>query len=364
MKVLISGYYGFGNMGDEAILKSIITSLRKVDPSIEITVLSGDESHTKSTYNVDAINRYNIVKIYMELLKSDGLISGGGSLLQDVTSSRPVIYYTSIIKLAKLAKKPVFIYAQGVGPINDKKNQKIASKYINKADYITLRDQDSIDFVKSIGVNKNIDLVSDPVMGFSIDNYESQIYNEYEKRNYITVSVRDWSKATVDYLKNTAIACDEIARNGIDVVFMPMHGKEDYGISQNVIDMMKENAEIFPYETSIEEKIQCIKNSKLMIGMRLHALIFAATVNTPMIGISYDPKIDSFLDSVNQSCIGQVYKEWNPLELSNVALDIINNPNIKRKMLLEKSNILKASSEKTAKLAVELFKNKGVMKNV
>ena len=83
MRVLISGYYGFHNIGDEAILKSIITALRQEKPDIEITVLSNDVEHTKNTYNVDAINRWNIAKIYLELLKSDGLISGGGSLLQE-----------------------------------------------------------------------------------------------------------------------------------------------------------------------------------------------------------------------------------------------------------------------------------------
>ena len=118
MRVLISGYYGFHNIGDEAILKSIITALRQEKPDIKITVLSNDIEHTKNTYNVDAINRWNVAKIYLELLKSDGLISGGGSLLQDVTSSRPITYYTAIMKLAKLARKPVFIYAQGVGPIS------------------------------------------------------------------------------------------------------------------------------------------------------------------------------------------------------------------------------------------------------
>lgn len=362
MRVLISGYYGFNNMGDEAILKSIITSLRSVDPSIEITVLSGNVSHTKSTYNVNAINRWNLAKIYIELMKSDGLISGGGSLLQDATSSRPIIYYTSIIGLAKLARKPVFIYAQGIGPISSDKNKKIASKYLNKANYITLRDKESIDFAKSIGVSKNIDLVADPVMGFSIDGYESPICNEYKSRNYITVSVRDWDKATVDYLKNTALACDEIAKSGIDVVFIPMHGEDDYKTSQQVIDMMKEKAHIFEYDTSIEEKILCIKYSKLMIGMRLHALIFAATVKTPMIGISYDPKIDSFLSSVKQPCIGQVYKDWNPKKLADTALEIIYNPKEEIDMLQKKSDELKDSSIQTAKLSVELFKNKGVVK--
>lgn len=356
MRVLISGYYGFHNIGDEAILKSIITALRQEKPDIKITVLSNDIEHTKNTYNVDAINRWNVAKIYLELLKSDGLISGGGSLLQDVTSSRPITYYTAIMKLAKLARKPVFIYAQGVGPISEDKNKKAVKKILNRVNYITLRDKESLDLVKSIGVTKEIDIVPDPVMGFSIDGFESNICDKYNGLKYITVSVRDWEKATTNFLEKIAKSCDEIVASGTSVVFIPMHGEHDYKTSKKVVNMMTEKADIFDYNASIEEKILCIKNSKLMIGMRLHALIFAATVNIPMIGISYDPKIDSFLDIVNQPCIGSVDDNWNSNDLSNRAIRIINNSlQIQTNLKINVDRLVR-ESRITSKKAIEIFR--------
>ena len=355
MRVLISGYYGFHNIGDEAILKSIIIALRQEKPDIKITVLSNDVEHTKKTYNVDAINRWNIGKIYLELLKSDGLISGGGSLLQDVTSSRPIIYYTLIMKLAKLARKPVFIYAQGVGPISEDKNKKAVKRILNKVNYITLRDKESLDLVKSIGVTKDIEIVPDPVMGFSIEEFESNICDKYNGLKYITVSVRDWEKATTNFLEKIAKSCDEIIASGTSVVFIPMHGEHDYKTSKKVVDMMTEKADIFDYSASIEEKILCIKNSELMIGMRLHALIFAATVNTPMIGISYDPKIDSFLDIVNQPCIGSVDDDWTPNDLSNKAIRIINDTLQIQTNLKINADRLVNESRITSKKAIEIF---------
>ena len=355
MRVLISGYYGFHSVGDEAILKSIIIALRQEKPDIKITVLSNDVEHTKKTYNVDAINRWNIGKIYLELLKSDGLISGGGSLLQDVTSSRPITYYIAIMKLAKLARKPVFIYAQGVGPISEDKNKKAVKKILNKVNYITLRDKESLDLVKSIGVTKDIEIVPDPVMGFSIEGFESNICDKYNGLKYITVSVRDWEKATTNFLEKIAKSCDEIISSGTSVVFIPMHGEHDYKTSKKVVDMMIEKADIFDYNASIEEKILCIKNSELMIGMRLHALIFAATVNTPMIGISYDPKIDSFLDIVNQPCIGSVDDDWTPNDLSNKAIRIINDSLQIQTNLKINADRLVNESRITSKKAIEIF---------
>lgn len=355
MRLVISGYYGYHNIGDEAILKSIINSLRVQDPDIKITVLSNDIEHTKKTYNVDAINRWNLPKIYSELTKSDGLISGGGSLLQDATSARPITYYTSIIGLAKMARKPVFIYAQGVGPIDRDFNKKIAGYFLNKSNFITLRDNESLELVRSIGVDKNIDIVPDPVMGFSIEGFDSNICDKYKGRNFVTISVRDWSKAKTDFLGKVAKSCDIIAKSGVEIVFVPMHGEHDEKISKDVVNMMKEKAEVFPGNATIEEKILCIKLSKLIIGMRLHALIFAATVNTPMIGISYDPKIDSFLNLVNQPCIGSVDEEWNPEDLADKANYILENHKLMIEELENNSKKLKDSAMETAKKAIVLF---------
>ena len=358
MKVLISGYYGFYNIGDEAILKSIIEALRNEDPKIDIVVLSNDVEYTKSTYKVNAINRWKLNDIYKELLKCDGFISGGGSLFQDVTSSRSILYYTSIIWLAKFAKKPIFIYAQGIGPIDKKNNRKIVGRLFNKVDYITLRDKESKLLLNDIGVRKDIDIVPDPVMGFNIENYEFKLPEYYTNDDYITVSIRDWKKNNSEFQKNIALTCDKIIESGINVVFIPMHGEHDEKISIEVANMMKYNAKVLSKNLTMEEKMMYIKESKLMIGMRLHALIFAATVGTPMIGISYDPKIDSYLKLIEQPSIGNVEIEWSPLELTNMVLDIISNYDNEKIILENKTHKLKSLAPYTAKKALETFKRK------
>ena len=358
MKVLISGYYGFYNIGDEAILKSIIEALRNEDPNIDIVVLSNDVEYTKNTYKVNAINRWKLNEIYKELLKCDGLISGGGSLFQDVTSSRSIFYYIGIMWLAKLAKKPIFIYAQGVGPIEKKNNRKIVGRFFNKVDYITLRDKESKLLLNDIGVRKDIDIVPDPVMGFNIENYEFKLPEYYTNDDYITVSIRDWKKNNSEFQKNIALTCDKIIESGINVVFIPMHGEHDEKISIEVANMMKYNAKVLSKNLTMEEKMMYIKESKLMIGMRLHALIFAATVGTPMIGISYDPKIDSYLKLIEQPSIGNVEIEWSPLELTNMVLDIISNYDNEKIILENKTHKLKSLAPYTAKKALETFKRK------
>ena len=195
-------------------------------------------------------------------------------------------------------------------------------------------------------------------MGFNIDNFEFKIPKYYIDSDYVTISIRDWKKNNHEFLKNIADTCDKIVENGIDVVFIPMHGEHDEKISIEVANMMKYNAKVISKNLTMEEKMMYIKGSKLMIGMRLHALIFAATVGTPMIGISYDPKIDSYLNLIEQPSIGNVDTEWSPLELTNMALDIISNYDIEKIILGKKTFKLKSLAPDTAKKALETFRRK------
>ncbi|WP_373598489.1 polysaccharide pyruvyl transferase CsaB [Paraclostridium bifermentans] len=352
MRILISGYYGFDNSGDEAILKSIISDLREINSKIDIVVLSNDIEYTERRYKVKAVDRWNIFRIYKELKNCDGLISGGGSLLQDVTSLRSIIYYTSIIRIAKVLKIPTFIYAQGIGPINKSSSKKRVKKALDKVDYITLRDKESLELLRYIGVNKDVDIVPDPVMGLNIDDIH---ISKLDLDEYITVSVRTWKNSNIDFAKKIAKACDEISLLNKKIVFVPMQGKNDYNESCKIVDFMEQDAIVADYNMTIEEKIMLIKNSKLMIGMRLHSLIFAAISNTPMIGISYDPKVESFLKLINQKCIGRVDEDWKYEELLELSKYVFKNETSIKKDLEIYSNKLKNDSKETARRAINIF---------
>ena len=116
-KILISGYYGFSNAGDEAMLTAIVTSLKQQAPQVELTVISGHPEVTARLHPVKAIHRFNLWGILRAMAGTDLLLSGGGSLLQNVTSRMSLYYYLSIIGLAGLLGKKIMLFAQGIGPI-------------------------------------------------------------------------------------------------------------------------------------------------------------------------------------------------------------------------------------------------------
>ncbi len=164
-EIVISGYYGFGNAGDEAMLAAMIEVLTELEPNIGITVLSGNPEDTRRRHGVAAVYRLNYPEIIKVLAKSHLLISGGGSLLQDVTSERSLYYYLSIMMLAKKLGTPVMLYAQGIGPVRGSLARG-AMRYIgNMVDLITVRDEGSRDELKRLKVTRPpIHVTADPVL--------------------------------------------------------------------------------------------------------------------------------------------------------------------------------------------------------
>ena len=155
-KICISGYYGFDNFGDEIILKILTENIKKFNFDTEITVFSVSPEKTSKNLKVKSIHSFSLLKILKTLISSDILISGGGSLLQDSTSAKSLIYYLLIIFLAEIFRKKVIIFAQGIGPINNKILFNITMNLLKNAYYITLRDTNSLNILKTSGINAKI----------------------------------------------------------------------------------------------------------------------------------------------------------------------------------------------------------------
>ncbi|WP_145334474.1 polysaccharide pyruvyl transferase CsaB [Paenibacillus xylanexedens] len=316
-KLVISGYYGFRNSGDEAVLKSILTALQeesqRSNVTIEPIVLSIDPEWTTSMYGVRAVHRMKLKEVREALKESDGLISGGGSLLQDATGLKSIPYYLGVIKLAQWLKKPTFIYAQGIGPVHRKIFNPMIKSVFKSCTYVSVRDEQSADYLRRLGLKWNqIHVVPDPVMGLPLPDTASPVREEadtsiaegqsdHAKLPVIGVSVRFWES---DRKELTAIAAGLkklVAKKAVHLRFMPFHLPDDVQASRFIMEMLGDvtvkGSEISITEdvTDPQQMLEEVSRCDLMIGMRLHSLIYAASQYVPPVGISYDPKIDQFL---------------------------------------------------------------------
>lgn len=357
MHIVLSGYYGFDNVGDEAILLSILTALRKEQPDVAITVLSNNPDVTAKTYGVAAVNRWKLGEVSKALKSADGLISGGGSLLQDQTGMKTIPYYCLVMRIAKFHKTPVFVYAQGMGPINHPLSRKLTKFTLNRVDRITLRDEASIELLEEIGVGQAMKLVPDPVIGLDSSAFRSEwLERQAYTDGYISVSVRDWP-SDVDFMRKIADGLDLLAEAGHQIVFVPMHDIHDEKASYRLVQMMKQKSIVAPGNVSIEEKVAIIGQSDLLIGMRLHSLIFSAIEATPFIALSYDPKIDAFADIAGQPILGHVEQDdWDGVALFEQATVVLADREQLAEELQAKVAGLQAAAQETAGLALATFR--------
>lgn len=300
--IVISGYYGFNNAGDEAMLFSILQSLKKEYPNSDVTVISGNPKSTTNIFGVKSIFRFKLIEIFKELINSQLLISGGGSLLQDVTSSKSIYYYLSIIFLGILCKCKVFLYAQGIGPVKNKFTKIILKWLLLHTDCITVRDEESYRFLKKLGINKNLFLTADAVLALdkvSLNKGKSILKkaNIDETKPKIGICVRNWMDASI-WTKKIGELLSSLS--DYELIFIPMQYPEDFKIGKKIDSYNLSNVTHLNKNYEIEELMSIIGNMDVLIGVRLHALIFATIMNVPVIGISYDPKINNFLKSINE----------------------------------------------------------------
>jgi polysaccharide pyruvyl transferase CsaB len=325
-KIVISGYYGFNNIGDESILTSIVNNLKQSIPRAEITVLSVNPKSTEKKHGVKAINRKNIMQILQEIKTCDLLISGGGSLLQDVTSGKSISYYLGVIMMGLILKKKVMIYSQGIGPVNRGYNRILVKYVLNKVDCITVRDEKSMDELLKMSVNiPPIFVTADPVIGLDkvpLELGRAQLVKEgLEEDNgkpLIGFAIRSWKKN--DRLKTVLAKTADRLIEALDVqvVFIPFHYGEDIRFMEEIEKEMKQQAIFVKHKYDVQEMLAITGNLDLLIGVRLHSLIFAAIMNVPVIGISYDPKNDSFMASLEQKCLCNVEE----LAFEDLLIDI------------------------------------------
>lgn len=302
-KIVLSGYYGFGNTGDESVLAGIISTLGSIGIDAEITVLSADPQQTMKLHpTVSAIHRYRIFDVVKAIANSNLLISGGGSLLQDVTSARSLYYYLFIIKLAQIMGKKTMIYAQGIGPLNRNSAKKAVACVLNKVNAITVRDDDSKTLLQSIGVSKpQIIQSADPSLLLQADVISADktlLKHGLDEEEFIAITLRPWQNSNEWMAKlkeGIKSACSEI---GVEPILIAMQESEDREISvdSNCGAVLEPGL-----------SLQCIKGiiarSSLVVGMRLHSLIFAAGVCVPFLPIIYDPKVASFSTLAGQKDI-------------------------------------------------------------
>lgn len=359
--VVMSGYYGFNNTGDEAIMISMHKNIQEMGDNYHITVLSNNPGGTREKYGIEAVYRFGFWEVLRAIKGCDVLLSGGGSLLQDSTSTRSLMYYLSITVAAKMMGKKVMLYANGIGPVSGKRNRRLVKQVVNRADLITLREENSYEELLSMGVNaKKCFVTADPVFTMDcISKEEARVLLEEEgiplDKPLVVVSVRNWREMD-RFIDRFAKLCDTIVEEyDRTIVFLAMQMPNDITVSEKVRKKMKQNAYILRNNYSPYEIMGVISMADFILSMRLHTLIFAARQKVPLVGFIYDPKIEYYLEKLEMPSGGKL-KEFDMGKTLEMVDDIIHNRQKYIEILEEKEALLEGQAHQNEKYLAKLLR--------
>lgn len=301
--IVLSGYYGFDNIGDDALLRAILFDLKRVMPDVRIEILTNKPAEGRRQSLVNTAYRYNPFSLRRIMKNSKMLISGGGSLIQDATSSKSLHYYLYTLKLAERLGIKTYVYANGIGPLKER-HYKIVSSVLKNVDKITLRDLKSADELKKLLPGKEYVLTADPAIGLHGNRAcGERLLNKLQiptDSQLIGISIRKWRKNDKKFEVKMADLINRVYDDfGLVPVFIPMKYPSDIGISERVSRLCKKSF-VVNSKLNVDEVIDIISRMDIIIGMRLHSLIFAAGNAVAGIGITYDPKVESFMEYIGQ----------------------------------------------------------------
>ena len=361
--IIMSGYFGFGNMGDDSLLQQIINRIKLLDNDVKITVLSKTPKTTSRIYGVNSINRFNLISIHRAMRHAKLLINGGGNLLQNKTSKRSLIYYIHIMKIAKKYGLKLMLYASGIGPVQGDKYLEMTKDILNAADIITLREELSLGEIRKMGVdNPNVSLTCDPVFHLECADENWVKYVMYREglsmnKKYFMFSPRAIKDKFIHLPGNfddiLADACYQTARKyKIQPVIIPLQPKTDYEICKKIAD---HSGGVLISGLSAAELAGLTKHMEFVAGLRLHLLIYAISAATPVIAIDCDPKIKGLFELIESPYIIDV-EQFTAAKLVDMAGALMKNGSKVRTDFEKHVEEFRKLSQNDAKYVIDLLK--------
>jgi len=322
-RVLVSGYYGFANSGDEAILAGLIAGFQQLAPEAELTVLSGDPEETTLEHGVRAVSR-GFGSALSELGESDLLISGGGGLIQDATSWRSPLYYLGILQLARASRVPVACIGQSIGPLRRRWIRALTRYTLSGVAVLSVRDRLSEAALRALGLRREICVTSDlafilpPPSAKEIETAWQKAGLAPDSRPAACIALREPPGAHLPDLPQRLAAALGPSCEQLDLrpVFLPMHHPGDVSFAERVSALLPMAADIVRWGLAARTVLALVGGCELVIAMRLHALAFARVCGKSIVAISYDPKVAGLLgdlgvavaastDSLEPEALGQ-----------------------------------------------------------
>ena len=317
-RVVVAGYYGFGNTGDEAILAALLADLRALAPALSAAVTAEDTASTSAAHGVDAVHWRDVPAIAAAVRDADLVLVGGGGLFQDSLAFDPdailtsrhhgISFYGGIPLLAAAFGTPCAMYAVGVGPLTTPAGRSGTRAAFEQAGLITVRDAGSKEILVRLGIDAGrVAVTGDPAFALApaprerADERRAAAGLDTAARPRIGVALRHW-EIGVD-----PSHWEEQVAHGLDTfldevkgvaAFVPFQARgegltDDVAVARRVQARMRNAARtaVLGAGASPAETLAAIAGCDVVLGMRLHSLVFAMSAGVAAVALAYDPKV-------------------------------------------------------------------------
>ena len=318
-RLLLLGYFGAGNFGDDALLTAWLVRHRDwLDHNhlaVDICVSGGLPPFDGFLESRDlaGIECKLIPRQQLSALRADnyrGLIVPGGSLLQDETSLRSLLFYLLVIRRFLSIGKPVYLLNQGIGPIRSWLGRWLTPRYLQNVRMLSFRDRDSYDWAKDnslLSNHPNLFLACDPILESPLQvippgELETDLPSDYVL--FIPRRTGDLPYPLDETPEHEAMAVlirHVVAETGLNPCLLPVHGAQDAEFCNDISSAAGGVPVLDPGPTNEHrntEIMSIIAGARLVVSHRLHGLICAVAHGIPVLGVAYDPKVVSFCNEI------------------------------------------------------------------
>lgn len=370
-KLVIQCCSGLKNSGDEAILQSVVMQYQD---EYEIYVISENAAYTQKMHpGINVCSGYR--ECCSAIAACDAFLLGGGGLLQDETTVYNVVKWLRYLRFALKKGKKTVLYANSIGPLNWKLNRRLVRKYLNKVGLITLRDEISAQLLEEIGVHGKIAVTADPV--FSIEWKGGAALGEPDG-DYVCMALRHWydvvpfipvsicNKFQIrgrlnrqkyeNYIRVMAAAADYI--NEVwnkKVVFVSFLYGRDGKVARDILKLVnhKNNVVLEEEYMTPMQMMNIISRAQLLIGMRLHSIIYAICTNTPVLPVIYSSKVRGMVEENRLAEYSISMKELRKDKLIALLNKVKEESAVQKKILAQQYRKMREKEKENRRMTQE-----------
>ncbi|MEM7067216.1 MAG: polysaccharide pyruvyl transferase family protein [Cyanobacteria bacterium P01_B01_bin.77] len=345
-RILVCGFYGYHNLGDEAMLRGLRCWLQRCGCDFPLTVYSKDPDDTRTRHLVRALdNRYaprrraqlqKWLRHRVAIATHRFFILGGGDLLRDAADRDVAGEWLQPLETAIAAHKRTLILGISVGKLWRPETKSRIKAALNQVDLIAVRDRASRNRLVDLGVTQPIHLMSDLALEAvaPMDNRPTS-GGPNIGISVRAVAARNGQQSDISFYQQIATLADQlIETHNATVHLLPFQAYpddfrqkykppiDDETAIAEVMSLSHYPERLNPLHRipSLDQLIDRLSRLDVMVGTRLHAVILAAGLGVPVIAIEYAPKVAGFMAEIN-------HQQWNiPLETFSAqqALSQIN----------------------------------------